>query len=201
MLRAMKCSPAVPHEEEPPVTFCDDLGRQLAALGDTPSDDALTALAQRYSYVLPDDSALSILARVSPLIELGAGTGYWALQLRTRGVDIVAVDQAPPGGQRVNRYHPEALTWTDVITGDATLLTDYPDRTLFLCWPPLFSSLGDCLANYGGDTVALIGDGGHRTAALSGLNAAFTRIELHAVRSLDPMPGVPASLSIWRRAQ
>ena len=87
-----------------------------------------------------------------------------------------------------------------MIAGDATLLTGYADRTVFLCWPPLFSSLGECLAYYGGDTVALIGDGGHRTARLTGLNDTFTNTDAVPVRALDPMPGVPATLTIWRRA-
>ncbi len=159
----------------------------------------LIDLAQRYSYVLPDDRALAALARLGPLVEVGAGTGYWASRLRARGVDIVAIDQAPPDGERLNRYHARTVTWTEVIAGEQTMLTRYSDRALLLCWPPFFSSLGECLAYYTGNVVAVVGDGGHRTARLRGLNEAFTLRAVFPVRALEPMRDIAATLSIWRR--
>lgn len=159
----------------------------------------LTELAQRFSYVVPDDRALSVLADLGPLVEIGAGTGYWAYRLRALGVDVVAFDLAPPDGQRPNRYHPISPTWTKVIAGDHTVLADYPDRALLLCWPPLFSSLGESLAYYAGNTVALIGDGGHRTARLPRLSEAFLNVALFPVRALEPFPGTAPTLGIWRR--
>jgi len=161
--------------------------------------DALIELAQRYSYVVPDAGSLSILADLGPLVEMGAGNGYWAHRLRALGVDVVAYDLAPPDGDRPNRYHPMPATWTDVIAGDQTNLAHHPDRALLLCWPPLFSSLGECLIQYSGDTVALIGDGGHRTARLQDLNETFTNVAAVPVRALDPFPGTVPTLSVWRR--
>src|SRR6202050_3520431 len=74
----------------------DRFGQLLAEIGDDAPADALTNLAQRYSYVFPDDRSLTALAALGPLVEIGAGTGYWAFRLRALGVDIVAFDQAPP---------------------------------------------------------------------------------------------------------
>ena len=161
--------------------------------------DALISLAQRYSYVVPDERSLSILAGVGPLVEIGAGTGYWAHRLRKRGVDIVAFDQAPPDGERTNRYHAKSPTWTEVIAGDQTILPAFSDRALLLCWPPVFSSLGDCLRYYTGNTVAVIGDGGHRTTRVHRLNATFTNVAVSPVRALEPFPWVTPTLTIWRR--
>lgn len=178
----------------------DDLGSLLgAAIESDHPEEALTSLAQRYSYVVPDDRSLAMLAGVAPLVEIGAGTGYWASRLRALGVDVIAIDQAPPDGVRVNRYHATTQTWSDVIAGDQTLLTEFADRSLFLCWPPLFSSLGDCLSYYGGNIVAVIGDGGHRTTRLQALNDTFTRIAVSPVRALEPSPEGSPTLSIWRR--
>jgi hypothetical protein len=156
-------------------------------------------LAQHYAYVLPDDESLSLLEDLGPIVEMGAGTGYWAYRLRARGVDVLAFDHAPPDGERSNRYHAPTATWSEVVAADQTVLTEHSDRALFLCWPPLFSSLGDCLTFYAGNTVALIGDGGHRTARLAGLNDAFSTIAVTAVRVLEPLPGATPMLSIWRR--
>jgi hypothetical protein len=164
-----------------------------------PTGDVRLALAQRFAYVVPDAASLTMLRELGPLVEMGAGTGYWAYQLRAAGADVIAFDAAPPDGDIPNRYHPPTPTWTEVLHGDHTALGSYSGRALFLCWPPLFSSLGDCLLWYTGDTVACIGDGGHRTARLRGLNDAFEVIAVHPVRALDPYPGIAATLSVWRR--
>jgi hypothetical protein len=156
-------------------------------------------LARRYSYVFPDSHLLTALCELGPLVEMGAGTGYWAFKLRSIGADIVAFDQAPPDGDRPNRYHPRTPTWTEVLQADQAALPAHYDRALFLCWPPLFSSLGECLSFYKGNTVACIGDGGHRTARLRNLNNLFEVVAVHPARAVDPLPDHPATLSIWRR--
>ena len=156
-------------------------------------------LAQRYTYVCPSDATLALLAGLGPLVEIGAGTGYWAHRLHSIGVDVAAFDQAPVDGERANRYHPGARPWADVQPGDQSVLAGYADRGLFVCWPPLFSSLGDCLTYYRGDTVAYIGDGGYRTARLDHLDEGFTKVATAPVRAVDPYPGVQPQLTIWKR--
>jgi hypothetical protein len=174
-----------------------DNGRVLDSADD--ADDDLLTLAQQYAYVFPSDSALSMLAGLGPLVEIGAGTGYWALRLRSIGVDIVAFDQAPVDGERANRCHFPTRPWTHIEQGDQTALPGYADRCLFVCWPPLFSSLGNCLTYYSGDTIAYIGDEGYRTARLDHLHEAFTQVATAPVRALDPYPGVRPELAIWKR--
>ena len=156
-------------------------------------------LAQRYSYVFPDAPLVRALCELGPLVEIGAGTGYWARKLRDIGADILAFDQAPPNGDVPNRYHPHTPTWSEVAPGNHTVLTAHSDRALLLCWPPLFSSLGDRLDFYDGNTVACIGDGGHRTARLRNLNSLFEVVAVHPARAVDPLPNHPATLSFWRR--
>jgi hypothetical protein len=171
-------------------------------LGEIDNPDASVTLgdvAQRYAYVFPDDRSLSVLAELGPIVEMGAGTGYWAYRLRALGVDVLAFDQAPPEGDRENRYHAPTRTWTEVVAADHHVLAVHAGRALLLCWPPLYSSLGDCLTSYSGNTVALIGDGGHRTARISGLNDAFAAVGVSPVRALEPFPGTAATLSVWRR--
>ena len=181
------------------ISTVDPLCAALQALGEPADDDSRLALAQRYSYVTPDAQSLAILSALGPIVELGAGTGYWASRLIAQGVDVVAFDHAPPDGEAPNRYHAPTATWAEVRQGDQRVLSGYADRTLFLCWPPLFSSLGDCLAYYAGNTVACIGDGGHRTARLESLNDVFTCVAVHPVRAIDPAPDAVAALSVWRR--
>jgi len=156
-------------------------------------------LAHRYSYVLPQPHLLDVVRRHAPLVELGAGTGYWAYLLRLMDTDVAAYDQAPPGGTRENRYHPGARPWTEVREGDATVLAGHADRSLFLCWPPAFSALWEALRFYAGGLVIYVGDRGPRTARLAGLERLFEELEAHPVVALDPAPGRSAELSVWRR--
>lgn len=178
----------------------DPLAQSLARLESPPKvGDELTALAVRFSYVLPEPQLLCVLRGLAPLVEIGAGTGYWAHRLRQALTDIIAFDQCPPGGQRTNRYHPGAATWTSVLEGDQKVLAAHSDRTLFVCWPPLFSSLGDCLSFYLGDTVAWLGDTGVRTAQPAGLSEQFRQVAVYPARALEPSPNEPATLGIWSR--
>ena len=155
--------------------------------------------AQRYSYVQPTERLLTVLARHAPIVEIGAGTGYWAHLLRQRGVDIVAYDLAPAGAAVANRYHGVAPAWSEVLGGGLPALRIHADRALFTCWPPLFSALGEVLAHYRGDTVLSIGDGGPRTSRIVGLAEDFDEVERYPVVAFDPDPAHPARLTVWRR--
>lgn len=161
----------------------------------------ITSLAVRYSYVLPERHLLQALQALAPLVEMGAGTGYWAYLLRQMKTDIIAFDQSPPGGARANRYHPGAPRWTEVLEGDHSVLAAHRARTLFVCWPPLYSSLGECLRFYSGKTVAWLGDSGVRTALPAGLEEKFQPVTAYPACALDPCPEAPATLSIWRRRE
>ncbi|MGH3211304.1 MAG: hypothetical protein ACRDNO_26460 [Trebonia sp.] len=122
-------------------------------------------LAALFAWAIPDEGALAVLARHGPLLECGAGTGYWAALLRARGVDVLASDLAPPGipadhatgdtegvatasdaayptgrSPAGNRYHGSGRrAWTEVQVADAVdavRAARASGRTLFLGWPP-----------------------------------------------------------------
>ncbi|KAL3666792.1 hypothetical protein V7S43_008412 [Phytophthora oleae] len=50
------------------------------------------AVAMKYSWAIPDERALQIIKHYGPIVEMGAGSGYWARLLQLRGVDVVAYD-------------------------------------------------------------------------------------------------------------
>jgi hypothetical protein len=156
-------------------------------------------LAHRYAYVLPEQHALEVVRAYSPLVELGAGTGYWAYLLRLMGADVIAYDHAPLGGSRPNRYHPDARPWTEVFYGDADVLEDHADRSLFVCWPPRYSAIWDCLRFYKGDVVVYVGDRGTRTADLASLEDCFALAEAYSVLAMDPAPDALSELTVWKR--
>lgn len=118
-------------------------------------------LASLFSWAVPNTRALDVLAAHAPLVECGAGMGYWAALLRARGVDIVAYDAAPPGLAK-NAYHrARRAPWTEVERASSvSAARRHRDRTLVLCWPPYGddASSYDVMRAYRGDTLIYIGE-------------------------------------------
>jgi hypothetical protein len=122
-------------------------------------------LVHTYSWAIPCPEALNTLASYAPLVEMGAGTGYWAWLLRQMHIPIVAIDKAVRvrSNTNVSGWHENSQLWTAVIGGTPSDLAQYTNRTLFLCWPPHRSSFADrCLDHYRGRYLLFIGehDGG-----------------------------------------
>lgn len=141
--------------------------RRLGPIGrDDPRRDRLV---HGYAYGVPTDAALDAIAAASPagVVELGAGTGYWARLLHQRGVDIVAYDTAPPE-TGTNRFVDAAPAWFPVAAGDQHVIDSHADRTLLLVWPTWNETwAGDAAAAFhaaGGRTLVYVGEGpGGRT--------------------------------------
>lgn len=111
-----------------------------------------------YAWAIPSEEALATIKKYGPIVEIGAGTGYWAHLLRQRGVDILAYDRNPPPNEG-NFHHKNAKCWTTVEHGGPGIAAAHSDRTLFLCWPPYDTPMAaDCLAAYTGKTVIYIGE-------------------------------------------
>lgn len=123
-------------------------------------------LTLEFSWAIPSPDVISMIAKVSSdgLIEIGAGTGYWARLIADAGVDVVAFDKSPPGSKdkawhsdRAAFHHVERATVSDVPW---KLLRK---RTLFMCWPPYMEDMGgDALQAFydaGGETVVIISEG------------------------------------------
>jgi hypothetical protein len=55
-------------------------------------------------FAIPNNAALEKIKMLGgPIVQVGAGAGYWAALLRIRGVDIVAYDINPPGTETEDR--------------------------------------------------------------------------------------------------
>ena len=67
---------------------------------------------------------------MSPLVEVGAGTGYWALQLRQMGVEFTALDSQPPGSRSRNLWHWGIPAMTEACTNLAADALHLPASSL-----------------------------------------------------------------------
>lgn len=155
----------------------------------------------RWSWAVPSPEAVTLLAGLGPIVEVGAGTGYWARLISDAGGDIIAYDRTPPiehpavdparlrswcrddeWPEGVNRFHPHARQWFDVCEDDGVAAAAaHPDRTLFLCWPPYDRPFGaDALRAYhaaGGRRVIYVGEGS---------DGCTGDADLHALLGFEP---------------
>jgi putative endonuclease len=160
-------------------------------------------LVCRYAFSIPTPDLLREIASRSPLVEIGAGSGYWARCLTASGADIVAYDARPPAegdpcdATAGNRWFEDE--WFNVMEGDASMAGRYPERTLFLCWPPIHDAMAmDALAGYraaGGKTLIYIGDPGSSGDEAFHRELGLLKTEYSA--GLWSWPGVEERLMIF----
>jgi tetratricopeptide (TPR) repeat protein len=164
--------------------------------------DKRLTFTHKFAWAIPDDTALDTIASCAPIIEIGAGTGYWAYLLRQKHVDVVA-DDLTPVPSKDNLWHYRAgASWTNVLAGDENLPAKYPGRTLMLCWPDggldLFSY--KALSKYKGNRLIYIGE---EAGGLTGCPQFFDllRSQWHLVKKVEipRWPGNYDSLYVLER--
>jgi hypothetical protein len=158
-------------------------------------------LLEEYAFAIPSPNALERVASFSPIVEIGAGGGYWAKLLTEMGAVVHAYDKAPPGSHRKNDW--KMRLHFPVRYGEPSVLSDpqyAKGWTLFLCWPYMDSMAYECLQHFRGDTVIYIGEGSGGCTA----NDAFFEVLERDYEELDQMyipqwPCIHDYLSVWER--
>jgi hypothetical protein len=120
-------------------------------------------MSATYSYSICSPGDITWLKRVlagRPVLELGAGGGYWAWQMRQNGITVRAYDPAPVD-ILPNRNHYARCAWSEVRLGDAAAAARFPDHVLFMSWPNPEGNGGEWAARaldaYRGDTLVYAG--------------------------------------------
>ena len=125
------------------------------------------------AFACPSDAAVNALKVFSHgcgLMEMGAGVGYWAMVLRSAGVDVLAYDKIPPSSSSSssgkasvkqmasNEYHGRFDEWSEVLYGDAATGRD-TNRVLMLCYPPPNDPMAvRTLRGFTGSRLAYVGE-------------------------------------------
>jgi len=147
----------------------------------------------KYGFAIPCLQALKAIKAYSPIIELGAGSGYWAYLLDQMDCDIIAYDKKDP-------HYATGHSWFDVAPGDQHVLPEYPDSTLFLCWPPMSDMAEECVKAFKGQHIIYIGEGHGGCTASDGF---FEEIEEHwdylGDVGIPCWPGIRDSVEIFKR--
>jgi hypothetical protein len=129
--------------------------------GDSPADALSLAvrerLFERYAHAIPTNEALRALLALGPMLEVGAGGGYWARLLRDLKGDVVATDPVPAAD---NDWFLGRESWTHVDLSGLNAIADHPDRAVFVCWPNRPSGfMDDVLVAACDRVIALITNG------------------------------------------
>jgi len=161
-------------------------------------------LATLFSWAIPTDEALGVVAKYAPLVECGAGMGYWTALLQARGVAAVAYDLYPPGGLALNEYHQRGRKpWVQVDQGSSVAaVRRHPGHTLLLCWPPYADDAASyaTLRAYRGDEVVYLGEPGEGATGSVRFHREL-RLNWTLVESIDlpRWPRLRDRLTVYRR--
>ncbi|HEV2530611.1 hypothetical protein [Phenylobacterium sp.] len=161
---------------------------------------ARKVFTRTYGFSIPCSDAMGLLSRLGPLVEIGAGSGYWSALLQNGGVDIVATDLTAAGqlayGFQVGRFcRVEGLTGADAVRA-------YGDRDVFCSWPTEASpwALGAVRAMAPGRRLALIGEPRGGVTGTPGLFRFLeTRFRLLGGLDIPQFPQVRDRLFVYER--
>lgn len=113
-------------------------------------------LVHKFSWAIPTPDVIQRVSEYSPLVEIGAGTGYWASLLAVSGTRVMCFDKYL-GDENPYKH---TKSWYPVYGGDETVLQKFsPSVNLFLCWPPYDEPMAaNCLKQFKGRYVVYIGE-------------------------------------------
>lgn len=174
--------------------------------------EARRMLANAYAWAIPDPSVLREIVELldgRPVVEIGAGRGYWAKQLARLGVSVAAYDIEPPGPHVTNPwFNPHSVArgrhrWHPVGRGGTYEARRHADKVLMLCWP-LYDDLMAYRAlraylNAGGETVLYIGEHAGGCCADDKFFELLEK-ELHMVADMSQHPcwvGIRDATTLW----
>ena len=182
-----------------------------------------------FGFGVPSPEVLREIAAYSPIVELGAGSGYWASQLTREGADVIAFDRHPPKTLEdglanffFHRQYFPIMEGTPQVLQDASRVSR--ERALLLVWPFQAElhkaeryARDNCvepwdveaLTKFQGDTILHVGHLEPKSDRLVNTSRRFTqllreRFDLQmrlaaTVGACSNGPEEPEALTVWRR--
>lgn len=211
------------------VSSADWAGRGEAPFSSASSEQWFDTLrdwpAHLYAYAVPTNEAICIITQLGSIVEIGAGTGFWASLMRKNGADLVAADIAPLLQQRdqsgtkrgknrskqssrgrMNEYHGQFSAYTYIEpmakgTHGPCMDSQWANRdVLFLCYPPPGTPMAEkTLGEFRGKYVALVGEWNGTTATQNFEVALHKSFDLYKRCTLPNWPNTANDLTIWQR--
>jgi len=151
---------------------------------------------QKWAWAVPTTEAIIKIARFSPIISIGAGSGYWEMLLSSAGAEVVAFDKMWKAKQQF-KFHE---LYYSVIQGDEREILRYPNHTLFLCWPSYQAPFAaNALKITKAKYVVYVGEWYAATATEDFHDDLEERFEQLAVIKIPSYPHIRDRVWIYRR--
>jgi hypothetical protein len=108
-----------------------------------------------YAWAIPNDEAIKAIVDCGPILEIGAGNGYWASLIAQMGGDIIATDPGSKQFEFTKEWHPpfrlDAVSAVEKYGAGRALLSVWPGYSQHWCY--------QALTAYTGDTFIYVGEG------------------------------------------
>lgn len=152
---------------------------------------------KQFAWAIPNEETIKALVPycTNGLVEICAGSGYWARCFRSLGVDVLALDRKPWADQ-----------WSPVRKGKDVDAGKHPERALFLCWPPYDDpAAAKALSAYtkaGGERLIFVGEGYYGCTANNAffkyLDKFYTEVDWFSIPQWN---GIHDSVRVYDRKQ
>lgn len=152
----------------------------------------------KFGFCILTDEIAKTVATYGPLIEIGAGSGYWAHEIRCAGGDIIATD---PGTGSYAGNGGWKNPWIEIERiGGVEAVTKYPERNLLTVWPDYSGAWAyETLCAFKGSTVLYAGENRGCTADDDFHDFLEKHFEEIEVINVPQFNGIHDYLGIWRR--
>jgi hypothetical protein len=152
-----------------------------------------------YGFAIPTDAAIRMIADLGDeIVEIGAGSGYWAHLLSKAGASVRAYDNGSWSG-----FFNEK-PWFDVRRGGPGMIRHFPSAVVLIVWPPYDDPMAFNVAKRIriGQYFVFVGEG---SGGCTGTDGFFDLLESDFERicgvSLPQWWGLHDYLTIYRREQ
>lgn len=119
----------------------------------------------KYGFAIINDEVVELLKGYQPILEVGAGSGYWSYELQQAGIDVITTDPMTGiythgvGMHRTSRHWENKYTKIEQLVAKKAI-RKYPNRNLLTVWPDYDASwTHKMLRNFTGKYLIYVGEG------------------------------------------
>lgn len=105
-------------------------------------------LVEQYAWAIPNSTAIEYCTKFDPLLDVGAGSGYWGYCIDRQGGNIRAMDKNPPSNPWLSVEEATVLDVYDEIEDEAVLMV----------WPPYNQDMAERVASIGPSDILYVGE-------------------------------------------
>ena len=183
------------NEPPSPMTMAESWLLQGAWPADHRDGQPRMKFIRTFGFAILTGAAIRLIREYGPIIEVGAGTGYWTMELARAGIDILATDPTP------GMYFEGSSLWTKVeMINGPEALEKHPGRNVLMCWPDREEWPSGVVSEFTGDHIIYVGE---PRDGCTGNNQMFNildrRYELETRLEIPQFHNIHDQLEVWRR--